>query len=58
MVCLVVGTGVVGCSYIVRGGGSLSLRSETLFFPKVLVVRMGEANGLLGSLEREESRGE
>ena len=46
MACLAAGTGVVGCSHTVRGGSSLSLRSEALFFPKVSVVRMGEAKGL------------
>ena len=46
MACLAAGTGVNGCSHTVRGGSSLSLRSEALFFPKVLVVRMGEAKGL------------
>ena len=46
MACLVAGTGVDGCSHTIRGGSSLSLRSEALFFPKVSVVRMGEAKGL------------
>ena len=46
MACLAAGTGVNDCSHIVRGGSSLSLRSEALFFPKVSVVRMGEAKGL------------
>ncbi|KAL0000766.1 hypothetical protein SO802_014547 [Lithocarpus litseifolius] len=46
MACLATGTGVVGCSHTVRGGCSFSLRSEALFFPKVSVVRMGEAKGL------------
>ena len=46
MACLAAGTGVDGCSHTVQGGSSLSLRSEALFFPKVSVVRMGEAKGL------------
>ena len=46
MACSAAGTGVNGCSFTVRGGSSLSLRSEALFFPKVSVVRMGEAKGL------------
>ena len=47
MACLVAGTGVDGCSHTIQGGCSLSLRSEALFFPKVSVVQMGEAKGLL-----------